>query len=138
MGEMGTGELGEKGRRLAEAMAAVSRGDLEGFGRLLLADEVVWHWGGRSSVAGDYRGRAAVLGLLAGFRELTRDRLVVEPLDILEGESFLMSFTRVTADRAGVRLDVVMADAMRFDAEGRVAEFWTLSNDQAAVDAFIG
>jgi hypothetical protein len=31
-----------------------------------------------------------------------------------------------------------MADAMRFGPDGRVVEFWTLSNDQQAVDRFIG
>jgi hypothetical protein len=33
---------------------------------------------------------------------------------------------------------VVMADAMRFGPSGKVEEFWTLSSDQKAVDAFIG
>jgi hypothetical protein len=32
----------------------------------------------------------------------------------------------------------MMADAMRFGPDGRVVEFWTLSNDQNAVDSFIG
>jgi hypothetical protein len=36
------------------------------------------------------------------------------------------------------KVDVMMADAMRFGPDGRVAEYWTLSNDQAGVDAFIG
>lgn len=49
-----------------------------------------------------------------------------------------MSFTRVTADRERDHLDVMMADAMRFGPDGRVVEYWTLSNNQAAVDAFIG
>ena len=31
-----------------------------------------------------------------------------------------------------------MADAMRFGPDGRAVEFWTLSNDQEAVDRFIG
>lgn len=127
-----------KSERLAEAMAAVSRGDVEAFGDILLGDDVVWHWPGRSSVAGDYRGREATLGLIAGFHRLTQNRLRVEPLDILEGDEFLMSFTHVTAEQDGSSLDVVMADAMRFGPDGRVAEFWTLSNDQEAVDAFIG
>ena len=127
-----------KAELLAEAMAAISRGEVERFGDLLLADDVVWHWPGRSRVAGEYRGRQAVLGLLGGFRQLTQDRLHVEPLDILEGEQFLMSFTHVTAEQDDQRLDVVMADAMRFGPDGRVVEFWTLSNDQEAVDAFIG
>jgi hypothetical protein len=49
-----------------------------------------------------------------------------------------MSFTHVTAEQDDRKLDVVMADAMRFGPDGRVVEFWTLSNDQAAVDSFIG
>jgi hypothetical protein len=31
-----------------------------------------------------------------------------------------------------------MADAIRFGPSGKVEEFWTLSNNQTAVDAFIG
>jgi uncharacterized protein len=129
---------GEKAQRLAEAMAMISRGEVERFGEILLADDVVWHWPGRNSVSGDYRGRHAALGLLQGFHELTQNRLNVEPVDILEGEHHLMSFTRVVAEREGDRLDVMMADAMRFGDDGRVVEYWTLSNDQAAVDRFIG
>ena len=128
----------EKAKTLAEAMSVISQGDVERFGEILLADDVIWHWPGRSSVSGDYRGRDAVLELLRGFHRLTGNRLNVQPIDILEGENHLMSFTHVTADREGDHLDVTMADAMRFGPEGRVVEYWTLSNDQRAVDAFIG
>ena len=131
---MGSG----KAEKLSQAMAVISQGNVEAFGHILLADDVVWHWPGRSSVSGDYHGRAAALGLLEGFHTLTGNRLRVEALDILEGESHLMSFTHVTAEREGDHLDVIMADAMRFGEDGRVVEFWTLSNDQEAVDAFIG
>lgn len=130
--------MGEKAQRLAEAMAAISQGDVDRFGDLLVADDVVWHWSGRSSVSGEYRGRPAALDLLGGFVRLTRNRLLVEPIDVLEGDGYLMSFTHVTAQKDDDRLDVVMADAMRFGDDGRVVEFWTLSNDQAAVDRFIG
>jgi ketosteroid isomerase-like protein len=130
--------MGEKAERLAEAMALISRGDVEAFGDLLLADDVIWHWPGRSSVSGDYHGRTEALELLRGFHRLTDNRLQVVPLDLLEGEDHLMSFTHVTAQSEDGRLDVIMADAMRFDESGRVVEFWTLSNDQEAVDAFIG
>ncbi|MDQ4143134.1 MAG: nuclear transport factor 2 family protein [Actinomycetota bacterium] len=130
--------MGHKSERLAEAMASFSQGDLERFGDILLADDVVWHWSGNSSVSGQYRGREAALGLLRGFHDLTRNQILVEPLDMLEGEDYLMSFTHVSADKEGQHLDVIMADAMRFGPDGRVVEFWTLSNDQKAVDAFIG
>jgi ketosteroid isomerase-like protein len=127
-----------KAETLAEAMGLISRGDIVGFGDVLLADDVIWHWPGTSSVSGDYHGRDAALGLLRGFIELTRNRLTVQPVDILEGEDHVMSFTHVTADRTGEHLDVMMADAMRFGEHGKVVEYWTLSNDQAAVDRFIG
>lgn len=127
-----------KSERLGEAMGAVTRGEVERFADILLADDVVWHWPGRSSVAGDYHGRDAVIGLIRGFHELTQGRLRVEPVDILEGRDYLMSFTHVTAEQEDGRLDVMMADAMRFGEDGRVVEYWTLSNDQRAVDAFIG
>ncbi|HEX2154118.1 MAG TPA: nuclear transport factor 2 family protein [Acidimicrobiia bacterium] len=130
--------MGENSERLAEAMGAISRGEIERFGDILLADDVLWHWPGQSAVSGDYHGRSAALALLEGFHTLTGNRLQVEPLDILEGERHLMSFTHVTADKEGDHLDVIMADAMRFGDDGRVVEFWTLSNDQEAVDAFIG
>ena len=123
---------------LAQAMAAVSQGDVDRFGEILLSADVVWHWPGRSSVAGDYRGREAAVGLIRGFNQLTGGRLRVEPIDILEGRDYLMSFTHITAEQESRRLDVMMADAMRFGPDGRVEEYWTLSNDQAAVDAFIG
>ncbi|HEU4320629.1 MAG TPA: nuclear transport factor 2 family protein [Acidimicrobiia bacterium] len=130
--------MGEKADRLTRAMTLISQGDVGGFGDLLLADDVRWHWPGRSTVSGEYRGRAEVLDLLSGFHRLTDGRLHVVPIDLLEGEDHLMSFTKVTAESEDGSLDVTMADAMRFDDDGRVVEFWTLSNDQEAVDAFIG
>lgn len=131
--------MGDKAARVGEAMAAVSQGDVERFGELLLADDVVWHWGGASTVSGDYHGREQVVRLVQGFQQLAGQGLVLQPLDVLEGDDYLMSFTRVTGRRAdGNQLDVTMADAMRFGADGRVVEFWTLSSDQRAVDAFIG
>jgi ketosteroid isomerase-like protein len=131
-------DMPTKAERLSDAMAAVSRGEVDVFGEMLLSDDVVWHWPGRSSVAGDYRGRDAALDLIRGFGQLTQGRLRVEPIDILEGGDYLMAFTHVTAEQEGRQLDVTMADAMRFGPDGRVVEYWTLSNDQAAVDAFIG
>jgi ketosteroid isomerase-like protein len=127
-----------KAETLRDAMGVISQGEVERFGEILLADDVIWHWPGRSSVSGDYRGREAALSLLRGFHELTANRLNVEPVDILEGDDHVMAFTHITAEREGDRLDVMMADAMRFGEDGRVVEYWTLSNDQHAVDAFIG
>lgn len=130
--------MASKAETLAEAMAAVSQGEVDRFGEILLSDDVIWHWPGRSSMAGDYRGRDAALDLIRGFHRLTQGRLQVQPVDILEGRDYLMAFTHITAAQEGRTLDVIMADAMRFGPDGRVEEYWTLSNDQAAVDSFLG
>jgi uncharacterized protein len=130
--------MASKAETLGEAMAAVSRGEVDRFGDILLNDDIVWHWPGRSSMAGDYSGREAALGLIRGFHRLTGGRLQVEPVDILEGRDYLMAFTHITAHSGDRTLDVMMADAMRFGSDGRVVEYWTLSNDQEAVDSFLG
>jgi hypothetical protein len=130
--------MASKADTLGEAMAAVSRGEIDRFGDILLDDEILWHWPGRSSMAGDYVGRDAALGLIRGFHRLTGGRLQVQPVDILEGDDYLMAFTHITAEQDDRTLDVMMADAMRFGSDGRVVEYWTLSNDQAAVDSFLG
>src|SRR5919107_1187929 len=102
------GSMPSKTETLGQAMAAVSRGDVDLFGDILLSDDVVWHWPGASSVSGDYRGRAAALDLIRGFHRLTGGRLKVEPVDVLEGGEHLMSFTHITADKDGMHLDVMM------------------------------
>lgn len=129
--------MGEKAQRIADGMQAVSQGDIERFGEILLADDVTWHWSGQSPVSGDYEGRDAVMGLVRGFYQGSSESLKVQPLEVLEGEDHAMTFTRVTIDEEGAELDVIMADAMRFGPDGRVVEYWTLSNDQQAVDARI-
>ena len=130
--------MASKAETLGEAMAAVSRGEVDRFGDILLNDKIVWHWPGRSSMAGDYRGRDAALRLIQGFHRLTQGRLQVAPVDILEGDEFLMAFTHITAEQDDRTLDVMMADALRFGPDGRVVEYWTLANDQEAVDSFLG
>jgi hypothetical protein len=46
------------------------------------------------------------------------------------------AFLRVTAARGEKQLDVTMAEAFRFDEDGRIIEFWAHATDQAAIDAF--
>jgi uncharacterized protein len=101
-----------------------------------LADDAVWHVGGTHRYSGDYRGRDAVLGYFDAVREATADTMQLEPLEILANDRHGAAFLRVTADRAGHRLESVVADAFRFDDEGRIVEFWASNANQAAIDDF--
>jgi ketosteroid isomerase-like protein len=101
-----------------------------------LADDAVWHVGGTHRHSGDYRGREAILGYFDAVRAATADTMRLEPLEILANERHGAAFLRVTADRDGRRLETVVADAFRFDDQGRIVEFWASNSNQAAIDEF--
>jgi uncharacterized protein len=101
-----------------------------------LADDAVWHVGGTHRHSGDYRGRDAILGYFDAIREATADTMRLEPLEVIANDRHGAAFLRVTAERDGRRLDTVVADAFRFDDEGRIVEFWASNANQAAIDEF--
>ena len=103
-----------------------------------LADDAVWHVGGTHRLSGDYRGREAILDYFDTVRRETRDTMRLEPLELLADDRHGAAFLRVTAERDGRRLDVTLADAFRFDADGRIVEFWAHANNQSAIDEFWG
>jgi hypothetical protein len=121
--------------RVREGFAAWNRGDFDTV-REYLADDVVWHVGGDHPLSGDYRGRDAVLEYCARAFQLTGGTLKGEPLEILVDERHAGVFNRVTAERGARRLDAVLAQAVRFDGDGRWLEYWALADEQDDVDAF--
>ena len=58
--------------RIRDGYAAFAKGDFAALTDLL-AEDLVWHQGGRSQLAGDYRGREAVFGYFAKLMEVTED-----------------------------------------------------------------
>ena len=122
-------------RRLETWLGAYADQDRDAMAESL-AEDAVWHVGGTHRLSGDYRGREAILGYFDAVRSETGDSMRLEPLEVLANGRHGAAFLRVTADRQGRRLDTVVADAFRFDEEGRIREFWAHANDQDAVDAF--
>ena len=101
-----------------------------------LAEDAVWHVGGTHRLSGDYRGRQAILEYFDKVRQETGDSMRLEPLEVMANERHGAAFLRVTAERQGRRLDSVVADAFRFDDEGRIAEFWACNANQSAINEF--
>jgi uncharacterized protein len=125
----------ERVRRLEAWISAYSASDREAMEESL-AENAAWHVGGTHRLSGDYRGREAILGYFDTVRRDTEDTMRLEPLEVLANDRHGAAFLRVTAERGGRRLDVVVADAFRFDADGRIEEFWAHATDQAAIDEF--
>jgi uncharacterized protein len=121
--------------QVREGFDAYNRGDLEAM-RPFLAENILWHVGGDHPLSGDYRGRDAVLDYCRKALDLTGGTLKGEPLEILVNDRHAGVFQRITGQRDGKSLDVVLAQALTFDDEGRWSEYWALADEQDDVDAF--
>jgi uncharacterized protein len=127
----------ENVERLRSFLDAYAVGDA-GVIRDALAPDAVWHVGGTHRFSGDYRGSEEILGYFDRVGSETGRTLRLEPLELLANDERGAAFLHVTAEREGQALDVTMAEAFRFDGEGRIEEFWAHATDQAAVDRFWG
>ncbi len=104
--------------------------------RGFLAPDILWHVGGNHRMSGDYVGIEAVIDYFRRVRRETAGTLQVEPAEILANDRHGSIFTRVSAYREVRSLDVLLAEALALDPDGRWTEYWALADDQDAVDAF--
>ena len=109
-------------------------GDLDLLG-VVMAQEVVWHEPGRSSLAGDYKGPEEVLGFLGELKARTDGTFKIEVLDVLSEPERAVVFQRETAVRDEKTLDVVVA--VEFEIHnGKITEVTVYQHDAYAFDEF--
>ena len=113
--------------------AAFGKGDMDALSDLF-TDDTVWHWPGKSSIAGVYEGKAAVFEAFKKLDELS-DEIELDDLDFLSSEDRTVSVTRVTAKRGEKTLQYEMCEMVRW-RDGQVAEEWVYVDDQYAYDDF--
>lgn len=121
--------------KIRDALEVYNSGDHDAM-RGFLAEDIVWHVGGSHEMSGDYQGVDAVVDYFSDVRKATAGTLQVEPVEVLANDRHASIFMHVTAHRDVRTLDVLLAEALTLDAEGRWSEYWALANDQDAVDAF--
>jgi ketosteroid isomerase-like protein len=117
-------------RRCAEAW---NSGRLDVF-REYLSEDAVLHFAGNNAMSGTYRGRDAVMDALARASQAGGGHAELEA--ILASDDHVISFYHVISEHDGKTLDVVMAQPMKVNAEGKLTEGWFLANDQIAFDQF--
>lgn len=121
---------------LRRGYGAFSSGDMGTLDELI-ADDVVWHVGGRSQLAGDYRGKEAVFGLFGRFAELTGGTLRLDLHAVLADVEHGVVRQRVTGEREGRTLDDAGVGVHHI-AGGKVTESWFHPGDGYATDEFWG
>jgi uncharacterized protein len=97
-------------------------------------DELVFHYFGRSTLAGTHRGKAACLAILKQVREKT-NRKLVSIQDVLAGEHFGLIVAIEQFERSGVPVQIERM--LRFSVrDGKLAECWVYDEDQRLVDEY--
>ncbi len=112
---------------------AFSSGDMD-FLAELFADDTLWHVAGRSSLAGDYRGKDEVFGYFQRLADLT-DEFGVEDQFFLEDGDRTVALFKLKGRRGDKVLDHDFCEVVRWE-NGRVAEDWGFAFDQYGFDEF--
>jgi ketosteroid isomerase-like protein len=120
---------------LRDADEAQIRGDVEGFTGFF-TDDVIVHITGKSSFAGVYKGKDQFLELFGRFLERVPE-YTFEPHAYLADDEHGVSLQRSRFKRGNEILDSNDILVCHF-RDGKISEFWLLSEDEDAVDAFLG
>jgi uncharacterized protein len=118
-------------RELDEAQL---RGDIDTFASYF-TDDVVVHIPGKSSLAGDYQGKDRFLEVFQRFSE--RVEYTFEGHAYLADDEHGVSLQRSHYKRGGETLDSNDAFVAHF-RDGKISEFWLLSEKSEEVDALLG
>jgi len=102
---------------------------------VVMAQDVVWHEPGRSPLAGDYKGPAAVLGFLRQLQARSGGTFKIEVLDVLSEPERAVVLQRETASRSGSTLDVVVAVDFEIH-HGKITEVTVYQADTYQFDEF--
>src|SRR5829696_8152552 len=111
---------------------AFGRGDMDTL-RELFDPEIVWHFPGRSPLAGDHRGVDAVLGFFGRTMELTAGTFRAELHDVVADDRHAVGMHLATGEREGRRLED--REVLVFHPRaGKVVEVWQYVEDQYVHD----
>ena len=100
----------------------------------LYHDEFILHYFGRSPLAGEHRGKAAVIGVLGKVQKLT-NRQLLEIRDVLASDDHAIVIARERFGRDGKQLEANRIFVYRV-RDGKLWECWVYDEDQRAVDEF--
>lgn len=120
---------------LRDADEAMARGDMEAF-MGAHADDIVIHLGGRSSLAGTYKGKDQFQEVFAKFMERTPE-YTFESHDYFANDEHGVILQRSHFKRGAETLDTDDVFVCHF-REGKVAEIWFVTDQPYETDAFLG
>jgi ketosteroid isomerase-like protein len=122
------------GQRMREVTEAVTAGDIAG-ALERFSEELVWFVPGGSSLDRVYRGRSGLQQFFGTLLERSNGTLVPEAVDVLASDDHVVIFLRITAQRDGADLNVLVAHFAAVGPDGFTRN-WFLPDDVAAWNRF--
>jgi ketosteroid isomerase-like protein len=120
---------------LRDSDDAQTRGDIDAFTEFF-TDDVIAHIPGKSSLAGVYKGKDQFLELFQRFMERAGE-YTFEPHAYLADDEHGVELQTAHYRRGEESLDANETFVCHF-RDGKISEFWFMSEDQDASDAYIG
>ncbi len=111
-----------------------NKGDMDAL-RELFAEDVTWHVPGRSSIAGDYKGREATMAYFGRLDELTGGSYQAELHVVVGNDEYAVSIDHSSATRGEAGYDANELVVFRL-SDGRVVEAWQALLSPYAHDEF--
>jgi ketosteroid isomerase-like protein len=113
---------------------AFAQGDVEAV--LAQFDEnITWHVGGRSAIAGDYHGHQGVMEFFGKLLEMTGGTFRLDIHDVLASDEHAVALVTSSAERNGASWTSDSAHVWHVH-DGKATEFWGLSTNPYGDDEF--
>jgi uncharacterized protein len=117
------------------SIEAMMKGDMDGMAAGI-ADDAVWHVPGSHPFAGDFAGKAAIVGRFRVMAEAGVTFKVDEIHDVLANDEHVAAMVTVTL-QAPSGSNTQTSVWIFHVRDGKATEFWARNEDQAALDALI-
>ena len=121
---------------LRKGYAAFSSGDLDTV-RSIFAEDIAWHVGGKSQLAGDYKGIDDVFGFFGKLFELSGGNFTMTVHDVIANDEHGVALVHSEATNGDKRLDQNTVHVWHISA-GKATEFWGFDWDSDQDKAFFG
>ena len=121
-------------QRLRDGYAAFGKGDMDTV-KQLWTDDVVWHVGGESPLAGDYKGQDEIIGFFGRIFEMSGGSLELEVHDILANDEHAVALVTQRGKRDGKSLEMNAVHVFNL-RDGKTSEFWAFNEDDRRADEF--
>lgn len=121
-------------QRLRDAYAAFGKGDLDTV-TASWTDDVVWHVGGNSPIAGDYKGQDEILGFFGRLAQETGGTMKIDLHDVLANDEHAVALVTLSAQRGDRSMSMNAVHVFHLQGD-KVSEFFGFNEDDRRADEF--